>query len=133
MENRHFLSCKVQNIILKIVQLKLLTVITDIVVIRLMWSLRLRLSMFKVTCFNINYCYHMANVITCSMSQSDHIHPNVFLINSVRGGRNIENQNIKRSVRWKYFLDDQNVESQKIRMSKVKLDFQRSDLFGRHR
>jgi hypothetical protein len=33
----------------------------------------------------------------------------------VRGGRNVENQNVKGSERQKYFLDDQNVESQKIR------------------
>ncbi len=37
----------------------------------------------------------------------------------MRGGRNVENQNIERSERWKYFLDDQNVESQKIRTSKA--------------
>ncbi len=51
----------------------------------------------------------------------------------MKGGRNVENQNIEGSERQKYFLDDQNVKSQKIRTLKVKLDFQRSDLFGRHR
>jgi hypothetical protein len=54
-------------------------------------------------------------------------------LKELRGGRNVKNQNIERSERRKYLLNDQNVESQKIRTSKVKLDFQRSDLFGRHR
>jgi hypothetical protein len=42
---------------------------------------------------------------------------------SERGGWNVKNQNIEGSDRQKYFLDDQNVKSQKIRILKVKLDF----------
>ncbi len=38
-----------------------------------------------------------------------------------RGGRNVENQNIEGSERQNFFLDDQNVKSQKIRTSKITL------------
>ena len=31
----------------------------------------------------------------------------------LRGGRNVENQNVERSERRKFFSDDQNIESQK--------------------
>ncbi len=57
------------------------------------------------------------------------------MLNFLRGSRNVENQNIERSERQKFFFYDQNVERSERRKSerqkerqKSKNDFQRSDL-----
>ncbi len=86
------------------IQWKPLNVITDNVIIPLMWSnwpifakSQTTLSKVFYTRRRIAYCYHSDNVITFSLSQSDHIKRlPLYLLNTQITGRGLERRRSER-------------------------------------